>query len=77
MTLNIRHRNCVIVLFVLFQCLLVRSAVCILVCMPPIRACMRERCMNPVSEFVCYEIFIMLGIKFTTKSCCLQGSCSN
>ena len=48
--------------------------------MPPIRACMRVTCLNPDVEFtVSYEILIMLGIEFITKTKlnCAQGSDTN
>ena len=40
---------------------------------PPIRAGMRDMCMNPAVEFtmfriVFYEILTMLGMKFITKT---------
>ena len=73
MPLNISHRNCSIVLCIFFLCLLVRNAVCACLYLPPIRAGMRDTCMNPDVEFtvfkiVFYEILIMLGIKFITKT---------
>ena len=62
MSLNIRHRNCVVVLCVFFLCLWARNAVCTMLCVPPIRAGMRNTCMNSDVEFtvfkiVFYEIF--------------------
>ena len=72
MSLNIRHINFVIVLFVLFLCLLVRNVVCTLVCTAD--SCIYARFLYEpyveftVSEIVFYEILIMLGIKFTTKT---------
>ena len=60
-----------IVLCVFFLCLLVRNAVCTLVL--PICAGMLDTCMSlnvelTVSKIIFYEILIMLGIKFITKT---------
>ena len=76
MPLNISHRNCAIVLCLFLLCLLVRNAVCACLYLPPIRAGMRDTCMNPDVEFavftvfkiVFYQIFIMPWIKFITKT---------
>ena len=69
--LIIRHRHRVIVLCVFLLCLLVRNAVCTLVL--PICAGMLDTCMSlnvelTVSKIIFYEILIMLGIKFITKT---------
>ena len=76
MSLNIRHRNCVVVLCVFFLCLWARNAVCTMLYVPLIRAGMRDTCMKPDVEFtvftvfkiVFYQILIMPWIKFITKT---------
>ena len=75
MSLNIWHINCVIVLCLFYLSLLVRNAVCTLVYTTDSCMYMRNMCMYiipdvefTVSKIVLYEILIMLGIKFITKT---------
>ena len=69
---NIRQMNCVIVLCVLFLCLMVRNVVCTCMytctCTAPIRAGMRDTCMNHNVEFTVLKIVFMKFWSYL-KSC--------
>ena len=61
MSENVRDRNCVLV-YVHFYCVYWSEMLCAHFYVPPIRACMRDACMNPdveftVSKIVFYDFF--------------------
>ena len=82
MSLCIRHRNCVIALWVFFLCLSVRNDVCTLVCTAELCKSSRK-VYEPwcrfyyVFKIVFYEMLILLGIMLITKSDFLQGPDTN
>ena len=72
MSLNIRH-ICDIFLCIFSGCIIQKCCVCTLVCTADSCRYMRDTCMNfevdfTVFKIVFYENWIMLGIKFITKT---------